>query len=71
MAKYYIKRSYAYNVFGADEHLVISLYKDTGKKYLKYVDSWAYSTFLSPRVAKSRGDAKIRSLRSTYGAELM
>ncbi|UDL16005.1 hypothetical protein QEH42_gp213 [Microbacterium phage Pumpernickel] len=72
MTKYYYETDYIYNVFGADEHLVVSLWKETknGKK-VKWVAEWKWSTFLSDSWAWSRAEKRIRKLRATYDAEPM
>lgn len=61
---------YIYNVFGADEHVRVTLYrlKKDGTKW-KPMNSWCYSTFLSSRLAHRRAEHRIARLRSTYNAE--
>lgn len=68
---FYIQRDYSYNCFGADEHLRISLFKETRGGKMKHVNSWAYSTFLSNSLAEKRAARKIRELRTTYDAKFL
>lgn len=68
--RYGFDTSYVYNVFGADEHLCVRLWKmnKSGTKW-KFLHSWDYSTFLSARVANRLAERRIAKLRAVYGAE--
>ncbi|WIE80960.1 hypothetical protein [Curtobacterium sp. MCSS17_016] len=61
--KYTIKTWYSYNVFGADEHYCVGLYRDG-----KHINTWSYSTFLSSSLAHRRAEKRIAALRHTYDA---
>lgn len=60
---------YTYNVFGADEHYEVTLYRSSksGKNW-KPVQSWAYSTFMMDRIAHNRAEKRIQKLKRVYGA---
>jgi len=61
---------YIYNVFGADEHLRVNLYKlSKSGKHWKPIASWTYSTFMASSIAHMRAERRIRKLRQTYNAE--
>jgi hypothetical protein len=70
MTAYGYETSTATNCFGADEHLVVTLYRLNKKGTTwKYVESWAYSTFLSSSLAEHRAARKARQLEQLYHAE--
>jgi hypothetical protein len=70
MARYAYDQDYEYNCFGADEHLVVTLYRLNRKGTTwKPVRSWCYSTFLSSSLADSRALARTRRLEREYHAE--
>lgn len=64
---YYFSTEYSYNVFGADEHLNVILWKLTSKGY-KRIDNWSYSTFMLKAIATRRAESRIMRLRNVYGA---
>ena len=59
---------YTYNVFNADEHFCVTLYRLTKKGHYKEVNTWSYSTFMKSRIAHAQGERRIRKLAQTYGA---
>lgn len=61
---------YIYNIFGADEHVRVTLYRmnKSGTKW-KPLNSWSYSTFLSSRIAHRRAEQKIQRLVKVYNAQ--
>jgi hypothetical protein len=63
VSKYTIETWYSTNTFGADEHYNVGLYRNRD-----LVNVWSYSTFISPSLAHSRAERKIRKLVRTYGA---
>jgi len=68
--RYGFDRDYTHNVFGADEHLRVTLFKlsKDGKRWVP-VQDWSYSTFMQERIANARAERRIKKLRSVYGAE--
>jgi len=69
--RYWITTGYIYNIFDADEHYCVYLYYGTKKGKKKFINSWAYSTFLSSRVGHGLAERKIRKLQATYKAKLL
>jgi hypothetical protein len=70
-ADYYFDTDYTYTVFGADEHLRVTLWRE-GKKRMKAVDSWTFSTGIfdwQATIAHSRADRRIAKLVANYGAQ--
>lgn len=69
MSRYRWSMDYQYNVFDADEHVVVSLWRlnKKGSKYL-CLNSWAYSTFFSNSIAHKRAEKRITKLRQVYDA---
>ncbi|OZB88947.1 MAG: hypothetical protein B7X41_05435 [Microbacterium sp. 14-71-5] len=60
---------YDYNVFGADEHVVVTLWRlGRSKRKWRAIDRWRYSTFLTSSGAHRRAERRIRKLRQTYDA---
>lgn len=61
---------YETNVFGADEHYTVTLYRlnKRGTTW-KEIASWSYSTFMQNRLAHARAERRIRKLRNTYDAK--
>lgn len=64
---YFFSTKYSYNVFGADEHLNVILWKLTNQGY-KRISSWSYSTFMMKAIANRRAESRIMRLRNVYGA---
>lgn len=69
MAKgdYYFSTEYSYNVFGADEHLNVVLWKEGNKNY-KRINTWSYSTFMMNSLANRRAESRIKRLKNVYEA---
>lgn len=67
--KYYFDTTYSYNVFGADEHIVVRLWRGTSRKDCVRVGRWAYSTFMKERLANFMAERRITKLRLTYNAK--
>lgn len=69
MRRYGWDTCYCYNDFGANEHYVVTLYRlnNSGTKW-KEVDSWWFSTFLSPGIAHRRAENRIMKLKKIYNA---
>jgi hypothetical protein len=69
MPAYGYETSTATNCFGADEHLIVTLYRLDGRGTTwKYVESWAYSTFLSSSLAEHRAARRTLRLERLYNA---
>lgn len=66
--QYFYNIEHVCNVFGADEHIRVSLWKERKTDY-KWINSWNYSTFLSSAWANARAESRIRKLRETYDAK--
>jgi len=65
MSRYSVSTWYAYNVFGADEHYCVGLFRGD-----KRIDVWSYSTYFSRRRAHDKAERKIVQLRLAYDASL-
>lgn len=61
--------SYSYNVFGANEHYCVTLYRLTKKGNYREVNTWSYSTFMKSRIAHAQAERRIRKITETYGAK--
>lgn len=68
---YGIRTKYVTNVFGADEHYVVILLKRNSEGEYKRVNSWSYSTQLTPRLGHARAERRIVKLRKVYDAVLL
>jgi hypothetical protein len=68
--KYFYQSTYSYNTFGADEHIVVTLYKYKAKndKYV-FVRRWSYSTFMKEWLANSLAERRMIRLQAAYGAK--
>jgi hypothetical protein len=64
---YYFSTGFTHNVFGADEHLSVVLWREGKTKY-KCVSSWEYSTFMMKALANRRAESRIARLKNIYGA---
>ncbi|MGW8431315.1 hypothetical protein ACWGJ9_09325 [Curtobacterium citreum] len=62
-SKYTVHTWYTYNVFGADEHYNVGLYREG-----RFINSWSYSTFMLSGLAYRRAEKRINALVRTYGA---
>lgn len=65
---YYWEREYSYNVFDADEHLGVNLWQEKSDGSLKFIQRWAWSTFLSNRWAESQFEKRVGRLVAIYDA---
>jgi hypothetical protein len=68
--KYAWSTDYSYNVFGANEHYEVTLYRlnSKGTKW-KPVQTWSFGTFMMGSIAHARAEKRIQKLRRVYGAE--
>jgi hypothetical protein len=69
-SQYAWSTDYSYNVFGADEHYEVTLYRLNGKgTKWKPIQTWSYSTFMMERLAHNRAEKRISKLKRVYGAK--
>ena len=71
--RYFFDTSYSYNVFGADEHLNVRLWRENkDRSAAKCIDSWSFATGIfawESAIATRRAERRILKLRAVYGAE--
>lgn len=67
--EYFFSTGYTYNIFDADEHLCVYLFKEKKNGTHKHLETWSYSTFMKSSLANYRAESRIKRLRAVYGAK--